>query len=160
MLRHWSQFVPNMSTDIRGHEALHHHHRVTHNVERASCGVHKLLRTLAGAPRPQHLLVWWWRSGFLVFEGRTARDELFIGTRPLPPPTPPSLIDRMWSLNVKPKQIRGQGAAARGWRFGFTPCGTGCCGEARDLNHRERKHRGLVNRCRCIQIGSREGKGP
>ena len=23
---HWSQFVPNMSTDIRGHEALHHHH--------------------------------------------------------------------------------------------------------------------------------------
>ena len=25
MLRHWSQFVPNMSTDIRGHEALHHH---------------------------------------------------------------------------------------------------------------------------------------
>ena len=27
MLRHWSQFVPNMSTDIREHEALHHHHR-------------------------------------------------------------------------------------------------------------------------------------
>ena len=27
MLRHWSQFVPNMSTDIRGHEALHHHHQ-------------------------------------------------------------------------------------------------------------------------------------
>ena len=26
VLRHWSQFVPNMSTDIRGHEALHHHH--------------------------------------------------------------------------------------------------------------------------------------
>ena len=25
MLRHWSQFVPNMSTDIRGHEALHHY---------------------------------------------------------------------------------------------------------------------------------------
>ena len=25
MLRHWSQFVPNMSTDIPGHEALHHH---------------------------------------------------------------------------------------------------------------------------------------
>ena len=25
MLRHWSQFVPNMSTDIRGHEALQHH---------------------------------------------------------------------------------------------------------------------------------------
>ena len=24
-LRHWSQFVPNMSTDIRRHEALHHH---------------------------------------------------------------------------------------------------------------------------------------
>ena len=27
MLRHWSQFVPNVSTDIRGHEALLHHHR-------------------------------------------------------------------------------------------------------------------------------------
>ena len=26
MLRHWSQFVLNMSTDIRGHEALLHHH--------------------------------------------------------------------------------------------------------------------------------------
>jgi len=26
ILRHWSQFVHNMSTDIRGHEALHHHH--------------------------------------------------------------------------------------------------------------------------------------
>ena len=25
MLTHWSQFVPNMSADIRGHEALHHH---------------------------------------------------------------------------------------------------------------------------------------
>ena len=31
MLTHWSQFVPNMSTDIRGHEALHDH--------RAGCGV-------------------------------------------------------------------------------------------------------------------------
>ena len=27
MLRHWSQFVPNMSTDIRGHEALPNHHQ-------------------------------------------------------------------------------------------------------------------------------------
>jgi len=26
MLRHWSQFVPNMSTDIRGHKALHRQH--------------------------------------------------------------------------------------------------------------------------------------
>ena len=26
MLRHWSQFVPDMSADLRGHEALHHHH--------------------------------------------------------------------------------------------------------------------------------------
>ena len=24
MLKHWSQFIPNMSTAIRGHEALHH----------------------------------------------------------------------------------------------------------------------------------------
>ena len=26
ILRHWWQFVPNLSTDIRGHEALHHLH--------------------------------------------------------------------------------------------------------------------------------------
>ena len=26
VLRHWSKFVPNMSRDIRGHEALLHHH--------------------------------------------------------------------------------------------------------------------------------------
>ena len=26
-LRHWSQFGHNMSTDVRGHEALHHHDR-------------------------------------------------------------------------------------------------------------------------------------
>ena len=26
MHTHWSQFVPHMSTDIRGQEALHHHH--------------------------------------------------------------------------------------------------------------------------------------
>ena len=26
MYTHWSQFVPNMSADIRGHEALLHHH--------------------------------------------------------------------------------------------------------------------------------------
>ena len=26
VLQYWSQFVPNMSTDIRGHEALLHHH--------------------------------------------------------------------------------------------------------------------------------------
>ena len=25
VLQHWSQFVPNMSTDIQGHGALHHH---------------------------------------------------------------------------------------------------------------------------------------
>ena len=30
MLQHWSQFVPNMSTDIRGQEALHHHHHHYH----------------------------------------------------------------------------------------------------------------------------------
>ena len=40
MLRHWSQFVPNLSTDIRGHEALHHHqeqnsHRKSWNVLRS-----------------------------------------------------------------------------------------------------------------------------
>ena len=28
MLRHWSQFVPYMSTDVRGHESLHHHHHL------------------------------------------------------------------------------------------------------------------------------------
>ena len=34
LLRHWSQFVPNMSTDIRGHEALHHHHHHHHHQNR------------------------------------------------------------------------------------------------------------------------------
>ena len=39
MLRHWSQFVPNMSTDIRGHEALHHYHRrSTASVNRSKPG--------------------------------------------------------------------------------------------------------------------------
>ena len=28
VLRHWSQFVPDMSTDIRGHEPLHHCHHL------------------------------------------------------------------------------------------------------------------------------------
>ena len=33
MLTHWSQFVPNMSTNIRGHEALrHHHHALASNL--------------------------------------------------------------------------------------------------------------------------------
>ena len=35
MLQHWSQFVPNMSADIRGHEARHHHHQ-NRFVQRAS----------------------------------------------------------------------------------------------------------------------------
>ena len=38
VLRHWSQFVPNMSTDIRGHEALlHHHHHHPQWSELRSC---------------------------------------------------------------------------------------------------------------------------
>ena len=32
MLRHWSQLVPNMSTDVRGHEARLHHHHLHHLV--------------------------------------------------------------------------------------------------------------------------------
>ena len=46
MLRHWSQFVPQMSTDIRGHEALHH--RVQDWAVRKS-------RWLYWAPRPNEL---------------------------------------------------------------------------------------------------------
>ena len=34
MLRHWSQFVPNTSTDIRGHEALHHQRELRSETER------------------------------------------------------------------------------------------------------------------------------
>ena len=30
---HWSQFVPNKTTDIRRHEALHHHHRARFRVQ-------------------------------------------------------------------------------------------------------------------------------
>ena len=35
MLQHWSQFVLNMSTDIRGHEARHHHqiNRITKHID-------------------------------------------------------------------------------------------------------------------------------
>ena len=56
VLRHWSQFVPNMSTDIRAaHEALHHHHhdsnatlpQIITSVEFRFCGCCKLL-------------YWWW----------------------------------------------------------------------------------------------------
>ena len=32
--QHWSQFVRNMSTDIRGLEALHHHRRTPHSAQR------------------------------------------------------------------------------------------------------------------------------
>ena len=37
MLRHWSQFVPEMSTDIRGHQALHHHHQVKADAQEPVC---------------------------------------------------------------------------------------------------------------------------
>ena len=37
MLRHWSQFVPKMSTDIRGHQALHHHHQVKADAQEPVC---------------------------------------------------------------------------------------------------------------------------
>ena len=43
MLRHWSQFVPHMSTDIGGHEALRHHHRAR---DRA----HELCESRGGCP--------------------------------------------------------------------------------------------------------------
>ena len=32
MLRHWSQFVPNLSTDIRGLEALQHYQHLDHRL--------------------------------------------------------------------------------------------------------------------------------
>ena len=35
MLRHWPQFVPNMSTDIRRHEALHHHQLNIHKTTKS-----------------------------------------------------------------------------------------------------------------------------
>ena len=40
VLWHWSQFVPKMSTDIRGHDALHHHH---HDVIWLACHVSSVL---------------------------------------------------------------------------------------------------------------------
>ena len=42
MLMHWSQLVPNMSTDIRGHEALHPHHH------------HILMPNIQGHEAPHH----------------------------------------------------------------------------------------------------------
>ena len=37
MLTHWSQLVPNVLTDIRGHEALLHHHLHTHHRVQEVC---------------------------------------------------------------------------------------------------------------------------
>ena len=45
MLRHWSQFAPNISTDIRGHEALHHHLELSRTVYQAFA--------LPSLPRPE-----------------------------------------------------------------------------------------------------------
>jgi len=44
VLRHWSQFVPNMSTDIRGHEALLHHYYCMFTLSRR-CFVSELILT-------------------------------------------------------------------------------------------------------------------
>ena len=63
MLRHWSQFVPNMSTDIRGHEALHHHHgrlkafRVRRSWPRSICQC--WLTVSVNGSAPLHCLMRW-----------------------------------------------------------------------------------------------------
>ena len=43
MLRHWSQFFPSVSTDIWGHEALHHHQDPIFSVHRSVCYGQNLL---------------------------------------------------------------------------------------------------------------------
>ena len=45
MHTHWSQFVPNMSTDIRGHQAPHHHHHPSSN--QCVCLHHKSRKTVS-----------------------------------------------------------------------------------------------------------------
>ena len=51
VLRHWSQFVPNMSTDIRGYEALlHHHYRSTHSPIRMCTPTHIFTHTHSYIP--------------------------------------------------------------------------------------------------------------
>ena len=73
MLRHWSQFVPNMSTDIRGHEALHHRHHyhqlcspVCMNMRRSSTftprNVNPFIPTV---PYSGRVTTWFW-SGILA----------------------------------------------------------------------------------------------
>ena len=71
MLRHWSQFVPNISTDIRGHEALHHHHLTevwlgSQNSQnsQAAAVLHVLSFSVALRPQRPH--------GLLETEPRTA----------------------------------------------------------------------------------------
>ena len=46
MLRHWSQFVPNIPADIRGHEALHHHQNLNGSAQQLK---HQLRSTLVAA---------------------------------------------------------------------------------------------------------------
>ena len=66
MLRHWSQFVPNMSTDIQGHEALHHHPMLAVKVVWATISPHQCIlplncvctRTVSLTPLAAALWLW------------------------------------------------------------------------------------------------------
>ena len=79
MLRHWSQFVPNMSTDIRGHEALPHHH---HHSSSQSSG----LCAQGG----------WWVGWVLLYVHRNRRL-----IRDGSPGRPPRLSKSSWALHRK-----------------------------------------------------------
>ena len=56
-------------------------------VERASCGVHKLLCS-GGVPTSLTFIVLVVADGLFGFYGSEGRDELFISTRPPPTPCP------------------------------------------------------------------------
>ena len=127
MLRHWSQFVPNMPADIREHEALHHHQHL-------NCSAQQLKQQLRST-----LFASQWRGPhclnivvilplvhvLLGLQGRSARSSYSLS---LPPPPPPRLP---FSIPNKPSRFCGRKATclltkpsvraqelceSRGWR--------------------------------------------
>ena len=103
MLRHWSQFVPNMPADIREHEALHHHQHL-------NCSAQQLKQQLRST-----LFASQWRGPhclnivvilplvhvLLGLQGRSAYSLCLYPPPPLRAFLSPSLISHLASVDVK-----------------------------------------------------------
>ena len=117
VLRHWSQFVPNMSTDTRGNKALLHHHHVRSmlwltrktNASQVTCWI-----------RSRSVLV---TASYGRYGQRTARiwpDRIYLIQLPVSDSGPCfSHQRRHGSYCAKPTRLRsarpGQGLAKRIW---------------------------------------------